>query len=239
MKVPAAVQRELLTVADLDQRIARVKHRHKNLPEHKQLRELGRTRAAIGDEIVDAQTRLGDAKLEAERIEADLEPARARLVRNEQAIEAGHLDAKALRAMVEESDHLRGRIDKLEDAELEAMQLIEDLEKEYQGTLSRQAEIDGQIAALTTSRDEQTAEMMTEGKQLTEARQTTASKLPAELMALYQKAAARQGTGAAELRNSRCTGCTLELNSTELKRIAAAPADEVVRCEECGRVLVR
>lgn len=239
MKVSAAVQRELLTVADLDQRIARVKHRHKNLPEHQQLRELERTRVAIGDEIVDARTRLGDAKMEAERIETDLEPARARLARNEQAIEAGHLDAKALRAMVEESDHLRGRIDKLEDAELEALQLVEDLEGEYQGVLARQADIDGQIAALVTSRDEKTTEMMTEGRQLTEARQAAANQVPAELMGLYQKAAARQGTGAAELRKNRCTGCTLELNSTELKRIAAASADEVLCCEECGRVLIR
>jgi predicted nucleic acid-binding Zn-ribbon protein len=37
----------------------------------------------------------------------------------------------------------------------------------------------------------------------------------------------------------QCQGCQLELNAAELREIAAAPEDEVLRCEECQRILVR
>ena len=47
------------------------------------------------------------------------------------------------------------------------------------------------------------------------------------------------GIGAAELRQRRCGGCHMELNQVDMNRITQAPADEVLRCEECGRILVR
>jgi predicted nucleic acid-binding Zn-ribbon protein len=37
----------------------------------------------------------------------------------------------------------------------------------------------------------------------------------------------------------RCTGCQLEVNAADLGTFAAAADDEVLRCEECSRILVR
>ncbi|HYN67967.1 MAG TPA: C4-type zinc ribbon domain-containing protein, partial [Ornithinibacter sp.] len=45
--------------------------------------------------------------------------------------------------------------------------------------------------------------------------------------------------GAAALHQRRCGGCQLELNPVEIQRIRSAPDDEVLRCEECRRILVR
>lgn len=47
------------------------------------------------------------------------------------------------------------------------------------------------------------------------------------------------GFGAAELQHGRCSGCRLDANAADLRAYAAAPADQVIRCEECGRILVR
>ena len=59
-------------------------------------------------------------------------------------------------------------------------------------------------------------------------------------MTLYEKIrTANGGTGAAALRQRRCGGCQLELNPVEIQRIRSAPEDEVLRCEECRRILVR
>jgi predicted nucleic acid-binding Zn-ribbon protein len=44
---------------------------------------------------------------------------------------------------------------------------------------------------------------------------------------------------AAELRHRRCGGCRLELGNVDLARIRNAPEDEVVRCEECRRIMIR
>ena len=62
---------------------------------------------------------------------------------------------------------------------------------------------------------------------------------PAELLALYDKLRAQHGVGAAALRGGRCEGCHLSLNTVGLARIRAAPPDEVLRCEECRRILIR
>ena len=71
------------------------------------------------------------------------------------------------------------------------------------------------------------------------AREEVTATLPADLLAEYDRRRARGGTGAALLRERRCGACRLELDRTALAALRAAPADEVVHCEECGTVLVR
>ena len=63
--------------------------------------------------------------------------------------------------------------------------------------------------------------------------------MPDDLLALYEKLRAQHGIGAAALRARRCEGCRLEINAADLRDIAGRPADEVVRCPECSRILVR
>jgi predicted nucleic acid-binding Zn-ribbon protein len=63
--------------------------------------------------------------------------------------------------------------------------------------------------------------------------------MPEDLMALYERLREQKGIGAALLRARQCGGCNMTLDASELSRIKAAPADEVIRCEECQRILVR
>jgi hypothetical protein len=41
------------------------------------------------------------------------------------------------------------------------------------------------------------------------------------------------------LRQRRCEGCHIELSGSELAAVRAAAPDEVVRCDNCRRILVR
>jgi len=67
-----------------------------------------------------------------------------------------------------------------------------------------------------------------------------AEGLPDDLVALYMRLREQKGgVGAAALRARECGGCRLSLDSVELSRIKGLPEDEVVRCEECSRILVR
>ncbi|HEY2724415.1 MAG TPA: C4-type zinc ribbon domain-containing protein, partial [Pseudonocardiaceae bacterium] len=70
-------------------------------------------------------------------------------------------------------------------------------------------------------------------------RDTLLGELPSDLVALYERIRAQKGTGAAPLRQRRCGACSLELDRTAIGRIREAAPDEVLRCEECGVVLVR
>ena len=64
--------------------------------------------------------------------------------------------------------------------------------------------------------------------------------MPEDLLALYERLRAQKGgVGAAALRARQCGGCQLTIDAAELGVIRATAADEVVRCEECQRILVR
>ena len=63
--------------------------------------------------------------------------------------------------------------------------------------------------------------------------------MPADLLALYERLREQKGVGAALLRDRQCGGCNMTIDPSEMSRIRSAPAEEVVRCEECQRILVR
>ena len=64
--------------------------------------------------------------------------------------------------------------------------------------------------------------------------------VPAELLARYDALRAQLGgVAVARLVGGRCDGCHLALAQAALERIRLAPPDELVECEECGRLLVR
>ena len=90
------------------------------------------------------------------------------------------------------------------------------------------------------ARDEAFARLDGEAADIGAPRPTVVDDVGADLVALYEKIRdANGGTGAAALRQRRCGGCQLELNPVEIQRLRVAPEDEVLRCEECRRILVR
>ena len=73
-----------------------------------------------------------------------------------------------------------------------------------------------------------------------ERRAVIVTQEPADLLDLYDRLRAQHGgVGAAALRRGQCQGCHLSLNTVDLNAIRAADPDDVLRCEECRRILVR
>ncbi|WP_199539129.1 zinc ribbon domain-containing protein [Desertihabitans brevis] len=224
----------------LDTHIAQLLHRKRTLPELADIKRLEREQEALADEMVAADTRVSDLETALRRAEADLEPVRQRRTRDQERIDGGTAgDPKALRAMIEEVEHLAARIATLEDAELEVMEALETATAE-RAELGRRAEaLEQQLATYRAARDTKVADIDAEGRGLVRERNQLAPQLPADLLALYDKLRAAHGSGAAALRQRRCQGCLIELNAADLRAFAEAPADQVLRCEECSRILVR
>ena len=63
--------------------------------------------------------------------------------------------------------------------------------------------------------------------------------LDPDLVALYERQRAGGGPGAGLLQGRRCGACRIEIDRGELSRISAAAEDEVLRCPECGAILLR
>lgn len=233
-------QNRLVDLQDLDTQIARLEHAKKSLPEHAELAGVKSKRDQIGDDLVAAQTRRADAELAVKRAEEDLVPVRERLATDQQRVDAGQGDAKALQAMIEEIEHLKRRIGVLEDVELEAMEELESATAEHDRIKAEHDGLTGQGRELLASRDTKTAELETEAAGLRERRAALATEIPADLLARYDKLASRLGGRAVGvLEGTRCTGCGLEANNADMARYKAAPTNELLTCEECGRLLVR
>ncbi len=201
----------------------------------------GVKRHATESDLVAADPAVSDLEREQARAENDLEPVRERLSRNRRRIADGSVgDPKALSSMVDEVEHLRKRIGDLEDAELEVMEQLETAVAQRETLRSHAARLDAELAEVTAKRDQQLAELDADVADRRTVRDETAASLPDDLLKLYAKVGASHGgVGAAELRARRCTGCQLDINAADLRVYAAAAADEVLRCEECSRILVR
>lgn len=241
MKATPLEQRLLLDLQVSDTSIAQIKHRRGTLPELAELTSQQKVRTRLGERIVALKTRLLDLDTAQEKVESDLVPVRERLARNRQRVDAGVItDPKALQVMLGEIEHLDVRIDDLEDEQLELMEQIEQLQGEIDATTAKKSEVENVMRGLIVARDDKFSVLDDELAKRQSERAATAAKLPAELVSLYNKISERVGGGgAALLRQGRCSGCQLQLNSVDMERHRNAAPDEVLRCEECQRILVR
>jgi predicted nucleic acid-binding Zn-ribbon protein len=139
-----------------------------------------------------------------------------------------------------ELESLERRISTLEDEELEVMARIEDAQRTLDSLTAQVVASDERLARLAAERDDKLAAIDGELEQLMADRGPATEGLPPELLALYDRLRAQKGgVGAAALRARECGGCRLTLDAAELAAIRSAPADEVIRHEECQRILVR
>lgn len=189
----------------------------------------------------DAQIVVDDLIREQRKADADVEQVKTRRTRDQDRMDRGLVtNPKDLQRMQQELVSLSRRISELEDNELDVMEQLETAQARLAELRDRVAEIDARAAELVASRDATAGDVTKQVAAFTDERKVTATGVPADLLALYEKIRTQKGgVGAAALRARRCGGCSLELTAADLGAIAKAPTDEVLRCEECNRILVR
>jgi predicted nucleic acid-binding Zn-ribbon protein len=203
------------------------------------LADLAHKAGLIDDQLVRARTELDDIQREIARSESDVQQVRDRAARNQSRLDAGTGTAKDLQALQHELESLARRQTELEDVELEIMERAENAESDVKELERGRGELTTRITALEEARDAKLADLATEEAAVSAPRSGLVDELGPELVTLYEKIRTSSGTGAAALSRRKCGGCQLELNQVDLDRIRAAAADEVLRCEECRRILVR
>jgi predicted nucleic acid-binding Zn-ribbon protein len=209
------------------------------MPELAELADLEQQAAALRDNLVRAQTEASDTNREFLKAEADVEQVRQRASRDQARMDAGQGGHKELESLQHELATLARRQSDLEDVELEVMERLETVNAEVERLGAEQSALQQSIAEVEARRDAKLVKLSDEREALQRERSGMVLGLDAALLALYEKIRQNSGAGAAMLRARRCEGCRLELNPQELQRIRAAADDEVVRCDECGRILVR
>ncbi|NGM15454.1 C4-type zinc ribbon domain-containing protein [Verrucosispora sp. WMMA2044] len=239
MKADPQVQRRLLDLQAIDTALAQLAHRRRSLPERAELEALARELSALEDERVRAQVAVDDLDRDIARLEKDVDQVRARKTKDEDRLAAGTGPARELEALQHELASLNRRQSDLEDAELELMEQRETAQSVLDGVEQRLAEVRERRAATEQRRDDSLAEIGREEEFKRSARQPLANDLPADLVQLYDRIRTDTGLGAALLTAGRCGGCRIELSGADLARIRKTDPDDVVRCEECRRIMVR
>ena len=240
LKADTSRQWRLLDLQGLDTRLDQIAHRKATLPELAQLRVLDAETSAVNDDLVRAKTALNDVQREIIKADTDVQLVRERSIRNQARMDAGQGTAKDMQALQHEVDSLARRQSALEDIELEVMERAEGLAADVSRFEVASAEMTARADGLKAVCDKTLAELDAEVEQIGRSRADVVAGVGDDLLALYEKIrASSDGIGAAVLRKRRCEGCNLELNQGEINRFTAAAEDEVLRCEECRRILIR
>jgi uncharacterized protein len=238
VKASPEAQRRLLDLQAVDTALAQLAHRKRTLPELAEIDGAAREISALEDERVRAQVVVDDLDRDISRFEKDIDQVRTRKDRDQARLDAGGA-VREIEGLQHELATLNRRQSELEDAELELMEQRETAEsalREVQGRLSAASE---KREAAERRRDEALAEIAKDEEFKKASRGPLAADLPADLVALYDKIRLDTGLGAALFQSGRCGGCRIELYGADLARVKAAAPDDVVRCEECRRIMVR
>jgi uncharacterized protein len=241
LKADPSAQQQLLAVQELDSRADHLRHQRASLPEIVRIAQLETGRGDLDDRLRDARIVVDDLTVEQKKADADVEQVKSRRKRDRDRMDQGLItNPKDLERMQHELTSLERRIGSLEDAELEIMEQLEEAQRTADTLAAQLAETDAQIAELAVARDARWVEIDASLSEAEAARAEAVEGMPEDLLALYERLRAQKGgVGAAALRARQCGGCQLTIDAAELGVIRAAAADEVVRCEECQRILVR
>lgn len=240
MKADPSVQLRLLDLQQLDTRLQQLAHARTRIPQQAELEQAQARLRSVQDAIVMTQTQVADVERELARADADVQQVRDRAARDQSRLDSGQGSPKDLQALQHELETLARRQSALEDVELAIMERAEEVRARHDAARAEEPQALADVERLTEELAAATAEIDAQEREVAEPRTALLAAIDDPLLALYDRVRAQSGgLGAAALRARRCGGCQLELNPVELNRIAGAPEDEVLRCEECSRILVR
>jgi len=239
MKADVAQQRSLLELANVDAELSRLAHRAEHLPEQQACERMQQEYDAAGDRLGAVRIALEDIDAHVRRLEAEVDAVRQREDRDRSLLQSGAIDAKQLADLQHELETLQRRQTSLEDSLLEVMERREELQAQLDGEQQTLKELEAAMATARRDLDAARGEISESRALHSSRREALSAELDPELFALYERQRARGGPGAGQLLGRRCGACRLEIDRGELSRISAAAEDDVVRCPECGAILLR
>jgi predicted nucleic acid-binding Zn-ribbon protein len=239
VKADPAVQRRLLDLAAVDAELARVTHRRRTLPEIAEIAEAEQQVRAKQDALVAVETTLTDLDRDVKRQETEIDQVRARGERDRKLMQSGSVGAKQLTDLEHELATIQRRQGILEDDLLELMERREAVDADASFARVELDKARETLKDAAARRDQALADLEATETRRTADRSTMAKGFPDDLLKLYDRQREQRGIGAAPFQSRRCGACRIELDSGAVSKLKEAAADEIVRCEECGTILVR
>jgi len=228
----------LLDVQRLDNDVTRIAHRITALQKGEQLTALGTEAASLRASLAAATGDVEDAERDLARLESDTSTAQARVERDTTMLQSVS-SAKDAAGLQSELESLQRRIGDLETAELEVMERLDVLRARVGDIETKLAAVESSRTTLIAERDAEIARLEADRAAAVQSRADVAAKVPADLLALYDRQRARYGFGASLLQGGVSTASGVTLTASDLQQIRAAAPDDVVLCPDSDAILVR
>ena len=240
MQASTEQQGLILELQLLDNEIMQANTKLKSLPEIEQLLHIEKRVTAANDELSVVKSESDQIALELRRGEVDVETVTDRIKKDEARLSSGNATPKELEQLQHEVETLKKRQESLEEIELEIM-------IRNDAVIARSNTLTTDLSSLQTLKDEISGRLQSATDEINQviadkntARTLVANKIEKALLDLYEKIRGNGGgVGAAALVGNKCNGCNLAINAVEMERIKSLAKDELLRCEECRRILVR
>ena len=232
---------QLLTVQDLDLALLQYRHRHANHPIQQHIAE-------IDGELADYQTtadeisgRRGELSAKEDELAIEVTVIEAKRAEIDAKLYDGSVTGtKDLLALQDEAKMLVSRQSDLEDAELEIMEQVEQVDAELDPVttqileaVARRAEEEGLLAAALAEIEQEITTRET-------LRVDAVAPIPSDLLSHYESLRDDLGgVAVARLVGSTCDGCHMALSAVSFDQIKRQAEDALVNCDQCGRILIR
>ncbi|MBP7818952.1 MAG: hypothetical protein KA009_02710 [Rhodoluna sp.] len=237
MKASEAQQADLLGLATLDQDIARSKAAIKNLSSGAQFSELRAAQRELAAKLINARNALDTVELELKRSETDLSLVEQRIAKDLSRLNIT-TNSKDAQGIQSELESLNRRKSDLEDIELAILDEKEAAAAVFATVASDKAAIDDELSAGEARNEAEIMKLRSGLDLMTNDRAQQASRIPTELLELFEKKAAR-GVPAARLIGRECGACRISLGASAFNEVESLPHDEIATCPECQAILIR
>ena len=239
MNVEPQVQSKLLDLAGVDAELTRITHRRGALPEQQEVERLEAERISRKDASVAVEIQIDDIDRDIRKLEGEVDAVRQREDRDRTLLKSGSVGAKQLTELEHELGSLVRRQGLLEDELLEVMEQREALQADHDHAGAQLSQAEEELIDAKRRRDDAVADLDKAQERCAADRERLVGEFAADFLAVYEKQRSLGGPGAALLQARRCGACRIEIDRGEISRIAATPADVVVRCPECNAIMVR
>ena len=235
-----AIER-LLDLQRHDTALDQLQHRHRTIPERTVRDDLARKRRELLDGSQPVRDERGELARRQSRLEDEITGLTEKIATVDRQLYGGTITSpKEAQALQADLESLKRRQGSLEDEVIELMELAEPLDAglaevdaQEADLVTEHAQVAAQVSAIESELDGRIAELQAE-------RAALIVDLDQALLNEYDGLRPQlDGVAIARLEGSTCQGCHLGLAPLEVERLRQEPADAIVHCPECGRILVR
>lgn len=228
----------LLDLQAFDTKLQQLEHRAKSLPQHAVLQQLNVEADALRRTLAEQTGVVEDTKIELSRVESDVSVVEARIARDTERMQSSS-SVKDVAGFEHELGALGKRLGDLEEIELGVMEKLDEQERALSETRAKADALRARIDEVKAERDAQLSSIEAERTHASANRRTVEGKVPADLLALYEKQRSRYGVGASHLRAGVSSASGVKLNSHDMQAVRVAAPDDVLFCPESSAILVR